>query len=248
MATVLAVVQARVGSTRLPGKVMYPLDGVPVIEHITKRVAHVNSLDKIIVATSRASQDDVIADYIDSLGTEVVRGDELDLQSRFNQVIDKYNPKIVVRITGDNPLVLPQFIDTCIKRLQTADVDYISEGSERTFPLGTACEAFTAESFRRVHKLSNSSQEREHVTLTYKQHPDEFETTSIGSEELFDDEWLQNRSGLRLTLDEPADYELLRTIYDEIPYETILDIRDAITYIDENRLWAINEHVEQKTV
>lgn len=248
MGSVLAVIQARVGSTRLPGKVMYPLDGVPVLNHITKRASHANSVDNVVVATSTEPQDDVIAEYIQSLGTEVVRGDESNLLSRFERAIDQYDPDIVIRLTGDNPLVLPQFIDACIDRLRTANVAYATEGPERTFPLGTSCEAFTTESFVRVREVSTTAQQREHVTVAYKQQPDEFETASISARELFDDGRLQNRTDLRLTLDEPADYQLFRTVYDEVSYETILDIQDAITHIDKNELWTINEHVTQKTV
>lgn len=227
---------------------MYPLDGVPVLEHITKRASRTNSVDTVVVATSTEPQDDVIAEYMQRHGTEVVRGDESNLVSRFERAIDRYDPDSIVRLTGDNPLVLPQFIDACIDRLRTAKVDYVSEGSERTFPLGTSCEAFTAESFETVRTQSSSPQQREHVTLVYKQQPNEFETANISSQELFDQEWLQNRTDLRLTLDEPADYELFRTVYDEVSYETILETRNAIAHIDKHELWRINEQVEQKTV
>jgi spore coat polysaccharide biosynthesis protein SpsF len=144
--------------------------------------------------------------------------------------------------------VLPQFVDACIERLQADDVAYVSEGSKRTFPLGTSCEAFTTESFERVRTVSSSPQQREHVTLAYKHQAAEFETASITSEEFFDQEWLQNRTDLRLTLDEPADYKLFRTVYEEVPYRTHLDTREAIRYIDENELWKVNEHVTQKIV
>lgn len=248
MATVAAVIQARVGSTRLPGKVMYPLEGKPVLERITKRVSRADCIDDVVVATSTEPQDDVIAEYIQTLGTAVVRGSETNVLGRFERVFKQYEPDIVVRLTGDNPLVSVLFIQECVNRVRTENVDYVSEGPDRTFPLGSSCEAFTADSFERVRGSATDSRHREHVTVSYKDHPDEFNTSSIKSRDLFDEERFQERTDLRLTLDEPADYHLFRTVYQGVSYGEVLDLRDAISYIDDNDIVDINSHVEQKTV
>ncbi len=248
MTTVTAVIQARVGSTRLPGKVMYPLDGTPVLEHIIERVSHADSIDNVIVATSTEPRDDVIAEHIQTRGTEVVRGNEQNLVSRFGRVVDQYEPDIIVRITGDNPLVSPAFIDDGIDRIRNENVDYVSEGSERTFPLGSSCELFTANSFAQVRASATTPRHREHVTVYYKDRPEEFETYDIKSTEIFKDKQFHDRTDLRLTLDKPADYQLFRTVYENVGYSGILDLQDAIRYIDGHDIATINDHVEQKTV
>jgi len=248
MTNVTAVIQARVGSTRLPGKVMYPLDGDPVLEQITKRVSRADCIGDVVVATSTEPQDDVIAEYMQTLGTPVVRGSETNVLSRFERVVEQYEPDILLRLTGDNPLVSIQFIEACVDQIRTQSVDYVSEGPDRTFPLGSSCEAFTADSFDRVCASATDSRYREHVTVHYKERPEEFDTCSIESVDLFDEQQYQRRTDLRLTLDEPADYRLLRTVYHGVTYGDVLDLRDAISYIDDNDISGINSHVEQKTV
>ncbi len=243
-----AIIQARIGSTRLPGKVMYPLNGQSVLNHVVTRVSHADNVDDIIIATSTELRDDVIEQCGSAFGADVIRGSESNVLSRFDRAVEEYNPDTIIRVTGDNPLVLPRFIDTCINRFQTTDLDYISEGSNKTFPTGTTCEAFSKESFTRVLTSSNTPEQREHVTPYYKQQPHEFKTDTITSDEIFNEEQLQNRTDLRLTLDEPADYALFRQLYTQIPYETLLDIQDVIEYIDENKLARVNEHVEQRSI
>lgn len=248
MLNIVAIIQARTGSTRLPGKVMYPLDGQPVLDHVVTRTARADSVDKVVVATSTEPSDEVIAQYVPVFGANVIRGSESNVLSRFERVIKNYNPEIIVRVTGDCPLISPRFIDACINRIQTKDVDYVNSGLDRTFPRGIACEAFTVESFEEVSEASSKPRHREHVTPYYREHPEEFELYEVQSTEVFDEEWLHDRTDIRLTLDEPADYQLLETVYREVAYENILDIPDVVRHIDQNSLAEINTHVEQKSV
>ncbi|MCU4974986.1 glycosyltransferase family protein [Halobacteria archaeon AArc-m2/3/4] len=245
---VVAVIQARVGSTRLPGKVMYPLDGRPTIEHVVTRVSHADAVTDVVVATSNEPQDDVIEQYAPEFGADVIRGSESDVLSRFEQALEQYDPEIVVRVTADCPLISPRFIDDSIRRIRESDIEYVSAGLERTFPRGLTCEVFTAESFERVCAESTEPHHREHVTPYYREHPEAFELSSLESSAVFDEPWLQDRTDLRLTLDEPADYQLLETVYHKVEYEDNLDVRDVVQYIDEHNLATINQHVEQKSV
>ncbi|MCY4732130.1 glycosyltransferase family protein [Natronomonas gomsonensis] len=248
MTRVTPIIQARTGSTRLPGKVMYPLDGLPALEHVITRTAHADSVNNVVVATSTESQDDVIAQYAPTFGADVIRGSESDVLSRFEYAVGQYDPEFILRVTGDCPLISPQFIDASIERVRTTDVDYVCAGLNRTFPRGITCEAFTAESFERVIEQSSEPRHSEHVTPYYRENPEDFELYNLESNELFEEEWLQNRTDLRLTLDEPADYQLLETVYRELTYKEILDIRDAIRHIDQNGLAEVNHDVEQKSV
>ncbi|WP_144905920.1 cytidylyltransferase domain-containing protein [Halobellus captivus] len=243
-----AIIQARIGSTRLPGKVMYPLDGCHVLNHVVDRVSSADYVKETIVATSTEKPDDVIERYAPVFGADVIRGSESDVLGRFEHAVTKHNPDIVLRITGDCPLISPTFIDTAVERIRTKDVDYVCAGLERTFPRGVTCEAFTTESFERMSRRANEPHHREHVTPYYREHPDEFDLYNLDSNELFQEAQLQNRTDLRLTLDEPADYQLLEKIYREIDHQDLLTVRDVIKYIDEYALETINQHVEQKLV
>ena len=245
---VVAVIQARVGSTRLPGKVMYPLNGQPALGHVVQRVNAADHVDDVVVATSTNPPDDVIATYAPEFGAEIVRGSEDDVLGRFEIAVDEYDPEVIVRVTGDCPLISPQFIDACVDRIQAGGVDYVSAGLNRTFPRGVTCEAFTADSFERVCTESTEPRHREHVTPYYREHPEKFDLYNLESTEIFDERRLQNRNDLRLTLDEPADYQLLETVYREVESNGMIDISDAISHIDENGLDEINDHVEQKTM
>ncbi len=248
MTRTTAIIQARVGSTRLPGKVMYPLDGRPALEHVVKRVAYADCVNDVVVATSTKSQDDVIEQYVPEFGADVVRGSEEDVLSRFENAIKQCDSEIVLRVTGDCPLISPDFIKTSVERIQNKDAEYVNIGSNRTFPRGVTCEAFTADSFKRVSKKSDKPRHREHVTPYYRENPAEFDLYGIESSEVFDESWLQDRTDLRLTLDEPADYQLIETVYRKVECEEMIDLAAVIRYIDENGLAEINEHVEQKSV
>lgn len=242
------IIQARVGSTRLPGKVMYPLDGRHVLDHVVTRVDSCEFVDDTIVGTSINSPDDVIERYASAFGAEVVRGSESDVLARFEAAIEAYEPDIVVRVTADCPLLSPEFIDVAIKRIRDHGVEYVSAGIDRTFPRGITCEAFDVESFKRVRSNASEPHHREHVTPYYRENPEEFRLFNLTSNTVFDEPWLQNRTDLRLTLDEPADYRLLETVYREVEYDEVLDIRDAIKYIDQNGLGTTNQNVKQKSV
>ncbi|XGI83033.1 cytidylyltransferase domain-containing protein [Halorutilales archaeon Cl-col2-1] len=248
MTNITVIIQARVGSSRLPGKVMYPLDGQPVLKHVVKRTASSDDVTEIVVATSKQPQDDVIEQYAPEFGAEVIRGSETNVLSRFEYGVEKYESDIVVRVTGDCPLISPQFLDQSIEIIQTKDIDYVCASLDRTFPRGITCETFTTDSFNRVSSESSKPRHREHVTPYYRENPNKFSLYNIESSELFDQEWLQNRTDLRLTLDEPSDYHLFEKIYREIEYNDILKVKDAIRYIDQQNLSEINENVDQKTI
>lgn len=243
----IATIQARMGSTRLPGKMMLPLDKYHVLTHDIQRAKAAEMIDEVIVATSTETADDIIARYARKAGASVFRGSESDVLNRMFQAAEQANADFVVRITGDCPLITPETIDAVVERLIEINADYSANILHRTFPRGLDVEAFTFESFERVHEDATEPHHREHVTPYYHEHDDEFKLVSVRSDEVFDESWMQNRTDLRLTLDEADDYELLRTVYENVNYDGLLDIRDVVKYIDENELYDLNEHVEQKS-
>ncbi len=226
---------------------MYPLDGRPALDHVVTRTAHADSVDHVVVATSTEPTDDVIEQYAPTFGADVIRGSESNVLSRFEKAVEAHDPDIILRVTGDCPLIAPEFIDASVDKIK-AGAEYVSAGLDRTFPRGVTCEAFTAESFEQVCAKSTKPHHREHVTPYYREHPEEFELYGLESSVVFDEPWLQDRTDLRLTLDEPADYQLLETVYRDLEYVDILDVRDVIQHIDEHKLATINQHVEQKSI
>ena len=243
---VVAVIQARTGSTRLPGKVMYPLNDRPVLAHVVERVTHATTVNTTVVATSTEQPDDVIEQYAPQFGAEAVRGSESNVLSRFERAVEEYDPEIILRVTGDCPLIDPKTINRVVAPVENSDADYASNIQQRTFPRGLDIEAFSCDSFQQVIAAATTQKEREHVTPYYRENPDEFDVVNITSNEVFQKEQYIGRTDLRLTLDEPVDYHLLETIYRSIEYDDILPIQDAIDLVDEEELAEINEAVRQK--
>jgi spore coat polysaccharide biosynthesis protein SpsF len=159
-----------------------------------------------------------------------------------------YGADTIVRITSDCPLIDPETIDIIVPRIHNENTEYASNTIRRTFPRGLDVEAFSYESFERVVSAATTRPEREHVTPYYRENPDEFDVVNIPSDEVFDDEQYFDRTDLRLTLDEAADYLLLRRIYDELEYTDIIPIREAIEYVDSEGLAELNESVRQKKI
>lgn len=244
--TTVGIVQARMGSSRLPGKMMYPLDCRPVVEHVLRRVRLAESLDEVVVAIPDRSTDDVLADTVRSLGVPLHRGDEHDVLGRFHDAVTDIDAARVVRICGDTPLVSPAVIDAVVERLRTGEADYVYTMEPRTFPYGLDVEAFTARSFERVAERATESHQREHVTIYYREHASDFHLATVTATDAFDDEALIDRSDLRFTLDVAADYELFRRLYGELDFEGTVPLRDAVLHVDRNGLAAINDHVEQR--
>lgn len=244
----VAVIQARMGSSRLPGKVLLPLAGEHVLTHDVRRVRSAETIDKVVVATSTKTADDII----EQLGTEhevaTYRGSEVNVQKRMFEAATVHDADTVIRVTADCPLISPDTIDTVVSRLHDTSADYVSNTIDRTFPRGLDVEAFSYESFNQVVSEATTRAEREHVTQYYHNHPDRFELQNVSSDAVFDDEQYRDRSDLRLTLDEAADYRLLKRLYRELSFAETLPIRDAIDRIDANGLAALNESVEQKSV
>ncbi|WP_373675360.1 cytidylyltransferase domain-containing protein [Halopenitus sp. H-Gu1] len=243
----VAIIQARMGSTRLPGKVMLPLAGDHVITHDVQRVEAAESIDEVVVATSNRTADDIVARYASRSGASVFRGSESNVLERIYDAARTANADVIVRITGDCPLIDPETIDAVIHPVTAGNAEYAANFFKRTFPRGLDVEAFTFESFKRVYEEATEPHHREHVTPYYREGQEAFRTKSITSRDVFNEPEFRNRGDLRLTLDEADDYEVLRTIYENVPFDEILPIRRAIRYVDDNDLMELNRDIEQKT-
>jgi spore coat polysaccharide biosynthesis protein SpsF len=221
----VCVVQARMRSTRLPGKVLRDLAGRPMLAQLLRRLRACSSLDEIVVATSIAASDDPIAELGVSEGLRVCRGSEVDVLGRIVEAARATNADVVVRVTADCPLIDPHVTDRVIDELMTnaSAADYASNVLRRTFPRGLDVEAMFVDTLLRVDRLARTRAEREHVTITIRsERPDIFLTRSVESE--------NDDSDLRWTVDEERDLDLVGRLYGELglgerilPYEIVVD-------------------------
>lgn len=207
-----AIVQARMGSTRLPNKVLMNLNGYPVLEHIINRLKESKCIDNIIVATSINPENEAIVKLCDSKGISCFKGNEDDVLDRYYQTckyFDINSKDNIVRITADCPLIDYEVIDNIIDvHIKNAN-DYTSNTIVPSFPDGLDCEVFTFSSLEDAWKNSLLSSEREHVTLYIKNHPELFKIENILNDE--------DLSDLRWTLDEKEDFEFINKIYSYFP-------------------------------
>ncbi|AEH39448.1 cytidylyltransferase domain-containing protein [Halopiger xanaduensis] len=246
--TVVACIQARMGSTRLPGKMMLQLRRRPVISHVVSRVSSSRYVDTTVVATSDKTQDDILEYNASQAGADVFRGSEDDVLGRVKGAAETQDADIVVRICADCPLISPAVIDQAVSALLESDADYASNTIDRTFPRGMDVEAFTMGSFEYVDKYASEPHEREHVTPYYYENAEAFDLEQIDSADLFDDEQYINRTDLRLTLDEADDYELFKELFKKYGNYDTPTLRGVIDHVDSDRLADINAEVTQKTV
>jgi spore coat polysaccharide biosynthesis protein SpsF len=204
---VLAILQARVGSTRLPGKVLADVVGKPMIEWQIERILRASTIDRLIVATTINPEDDPIERLAMQLGVDVIRGSEADVLSRFIQVLDRYPAKVVVRLTADCPLVDPRIIDLCVQQFNKSKPvpDYLSNALLRTFPDGLDVEVIDATVLRIANMEAARVDEKEHVTRFIHQRPERFALKNVPHK--------QNLGHLRWTVDENNDLKFVRAIF-----------------------------------
>ena len=201
---VIALVQARLGSVRLPEKVLRQIADKPLIELLLTRLSCSTEIDQIVVATSEEPLNNKLQLFVESLGFQCSRGSEKDVLKRFYESAKSFNADIVVRITGDCPLIDSRLVDQCIQGFKDANVDYFSNIDPTTFPDGLDVEVMSFIALERAHLEAVSSLDREHVT-TYIRNTDSFLKSSI--------QYSQDLSNVRLTVDEPEDLNVVTKIF-----------------------------------
>lgn len=200
----VAIVQARMGSTRLPNKVMKPIGGIPMIEVLLTRLARAKEVNEIMVATSVDPRNQPLADHVNALGYRCHRGSENDVLHRYLQAAKSANADIVVRITGDCPLVDPGLVDEVVRQFKTSNVDYFNNTSPPTFPDGLDIEVFTLAALEKSAQQTNEPFDHEHVT-PYLRESGRFRQAAMQHGE--------DLSGLRWTVDDSADYDVVSNVF-----------------------------------
>ena len=198
---VVALVQARMGSIRLPGKVLKKINDRPLIELLLERLSRSKELSEIVVATSDAPENDKLQSFVESLGYRCTRGSEKNVLNRFYQSAKFTNADAIVRITADCPLIDPTLVDECIKNFKNLKVDYFSNTDPRTYPDGLDISVMTFESLKMANNEASSEFDREHVT-SFIRRSENFSKSSI--------KFTEDLSSLRWTVDEPEDFLLVK--------------------------------------
>ena len=199
----LAIIQARMASSRLPGKVMQEINNIPSIKFQIDRIRN-SKVDNLVIATSTDSSDDALVEYLKGIHIEVRRGPLEDVAARFLEILSEFNPKNFLRLTADCPFVMPQLIDQMLDIFDSSDLDYFSNANPPTFPDGLDVEIVKTSAFRRLVGSSLSQSEREHVTLGFYSDDRPFILGNYENK--------INLSHLRWTVDYPEDLEYLREI------------------------------------
>jgi spore coat polysaccharide biosynthesis protein SpsF len=237
----VAVIQARMGSTRLAGKVLLPLLGSPILEHVVDRTGRATAVDSVVVATTTLPEDDVIGDLAVRRGWALTRGSATDLVDRYVQAAREHRAEVVVRITSDCPLIDPDLVDATIAAFDEASADYASNTLEpRTYPRGLDVEVVDRAALETAWREDRDPAWREHATLYLYRHPERFRLQRVAA----DGDW----SGHRWTVDTPEDYDLVRRIYEAFGTNTFGWL-EALAVVEAHPDWtALNASVAQKHV
>ncbi|MBI1199486.1 MAG: NTP transferase domain-containing protein [Phenylobacterium sp.] len=229
----LAILQARMTSTRLPGKVMAPVLGEPMIGRQLERLGRAARLDRIVIATSREASDDPLASYCEGLGLTVFRGELADVLGRFLGALDLFpQAQTVVRLTADCPLADPAVIDATIARHEEAGADYTSNTpAVRTYPHGLDTEVMRRETLEAAGREATDPYEREHVTPFIYRRPERFRIASLSRE--------PSLAHLRWTVDLPEDLDFVRDVYARLYPANPAFTSDDIVALDRNSSGAV---------
>ena len=234
---VVAIVQARMGSTRLPNKVMKKICDIPMIELLLSRLALSKELDQIVVATSTNKINLPLVNHVEKLGYFCDQGSEDDVLSRYIESAQKYSASIIVRITGDCPLVDYGLVDEAIQKFKLADVDYLSNNNPPTYPDGLDIEVFSFKALKKANNEAISLFDREHVT-PYLREKNKFKSSVIKN--------FENLSSLRWTVDEEIDFYVIDKIFNhfypriDFTWEEVLKLQS-----EQKELFSSNLHIKR---
>ena len=233
----IAIIQARMGSTRLPGKVLLNLEDKTVLEHVVDRVRSSKQVDDVVVATTISKDDLRIVKLCANLGVSVYCGSEDDVLDRYYQAAKLFKAENIVRITSDCPVIDPKIIDDAITLHIKNDVDYTSNTLKVTYPDGQDVEVFTFSSLKTAWKDAKLASEREHATPYIRNNPEIFKHASL--------EYKEDLSQKRWTLDNAEDMEFLRLVYKYLYNKNpLFGMNDILALISEKpEIEKINQHI-----
>jgi spore coat polysaccharide biosynthesis protein SpsF len=237
----IAIIQARMGSTRLPGKVLRELGGETVLARVIIRVRRMRMIDELVIATTTERADDPIVETADRRGALVFRGGEEDVLDRYYQAACSFKADFIVRITADCPLIDPEVSDHAVQQFLSVRPDYASNVLERTYPRGLDTEVLTMSALERAWREASEPYHRAHVTPYIYRNPEKFQLLSVTGE--------ADHSQQRWTLDTPEDLEFLQAVYARLGGQEDFGWRDVLNLVKrEPALSEINRQIAQKAL
>ena len=236
-----AIVTARMESNRLPGKVLMEVANKPMLEYLIDRLAQVESIDEIIIATSKNTSDDAIESFTKNEKVQLFRGSELNVKERVLKAAEFYNVETIVKITGDCPIIDPELIGQCIQIFKFNKVDFVTNAHIRSYPDGMDTSVFSTQTLRHSSSFASNDLEKEHVTLRIRNNPDIYKPIYLlATPELH---WPE----LGLTLDEEGDFKLIENLINYFGPTKIFSCNQIVSYIKKNPyLLSLNGSVKRK--
>lgn len=239
---IVATIEARMTSSRLPGKVMMPALGRPMLAHLTSRLKAVPSIDDIVLATTVNTADDVLVDFAAKDGIKVFRGSEEDVMLRVIGAGESAQADVVVEITGDCPIIDPDLVEQTIRVFKRNNAVYCANSFISSYPDGMDVQVMTLEALKHSFSMTDDPLDREHVSRHIVQNPQLFPHVYLIAPPSL--HW----PGLGLTLDEPADYDLIRTLIENLGKDNpLFGCGDVIRFLRANpQVLKINDMVRRK--
>lgn len=228
------IIQARIGSKRLPEKILKKLDEKTVLDYVIEQTKNSKKIDRIVIATTNLKEDNVIQEFCQNRKIDCFRGSVDDVLDRHYQCAKKYSFKTIVRITSDNPVVDPEIIDLAIKKYQEGQFDMVTTCNKRSYPYGVSVEVFSFESLKESWNNSSLPSEREHVILYIQNKKNNFKIYNLINE--------KDLTYINCTIDNELDYKLVKKVVFEIKTRPIL-MKDLIELFDKKpELLEINKN------
>lgn len=237
------ILQARMGSTRLPGKVLMDIGGQTMLARVVNRARHAKTVKTLVVATTTSRRDNVIVHHARSLGVDAFRGDEEVVLNRYYEAAKFYNADVVVRITADCPLIEPEIIDMVVTTFLDAQpqANFAANILQRTYPMGLDVEVASFATLERAWREAKKPYQRIHVFPYIYENPDRFNLVSIT--DVHDNSWM------RWTVDTEKDLEFIRVVYCRLGNDDAISWHEVMALLErEPELLEINKHERQKTL
>lgn len=237
---VCAIIQARMSSKRLPGKVLLKINGRPMLSYMLERIVAAQNVDRVILVSSIDSSDDPIAELCAKEDVCCYRGSLNDVLDRYYQAAKKFSADIIVRLTGDCPLIDPQMIDSMIDVYMAGNYDYVANTipPKWTVPEGMDVEIFSFQKLKQAWRNAKKPSEREHVTFYFWKNPELFSVLKYNLKE--------DLSQYRLTVDYPEDFQVVKSILTSLyPKNPLFSVKDIVDFLRNNPdIHKINANIE----
>jgi spore coat polysaccharide biosynthesis protein SpsF len=223
----VAIVQARMGSTRLPNKVLVDIEGTPLLTRVIERTRAAQAVDELVVATTTEAADDQLEEFMRASRVPVFRGDRDDVLDRFYQCAVHHGAEVIVRVTADDPLKDPEVVErACAALTRDPALDYCSNTIEPSYPEGLDIEVFRFEALARAWREARLPSEREHVTPYIWKHPEIFRIENFRFE--------RDLSSWRWTVDKANDVAFMRAVFAHFAGAPLIGFREIIEWLDAN--------------